>query len=502
MGMGRVLLPFVEEGHRLTVRPPGVTMGGKVRILLIVAAMGLLVSAGGRDAGAVDLAGAGQGGVVLTETEQAYVRSHPVVDFCVDPDWEPFEIINDRGEHQGIAADLLRLAAQRVGLGLHLVVTKDWDESIEASKSGRCSMLSFLNQTPSRNEWLLFTRPMFIDPNVFVTREEHPFILDPGSLTGETVALPSGTSMEERLRRDYPNLRILITQSETQALDMVSKRQAGMTLRSLVMAAYVIRKEGLFNLKVSGQIPGYENQLRVGIVKSQPLLRDILDKGIASITPTERGQIVNRHVPITVQTGMDYRLLAKIVVGFLLVLAVVGYWGLKLRGLNRELRRLYQTDTLTGLYNRAHLNSRFEPEIERAVRYGRPFSVLMVDMDHFKTINDLFGHLVGDKVLTDFAVIARETVRTLDCLGRWGGEEFLVICPETDGEQARQLAERLRNAVRNHSFATGRTETISIGVASHEAGDDMNSLLRRADAALYQAKDKGRDSVCLAGRTA
>lgn len=434
----------------------------------------------------------------LSPAENVFIAQHPKIGFCVDPDWEPFEIVTEKGEHQGIAADLLRLAALRAGLSLELVRTKDWDESIEASKSGRCSLLSFLNQTPKRDEWLIFTEPMFIDSNVFITREEHPFIVDPGSLVDETVALPSGTSIEERLRRDYPNLKVVTTETEGQSIEMVSAKRANMTLRSLIIAAYTIKKEGLFNLKVAGQLPGYENRLRVGVVKSEPLLRDILNKGIATITPTERGQIVNRHVSINVQTAVDYGLIIKIAVGFALLLAGALYWGLKLRRLNRELNRLYQTDTLTGLYNRGRINSQFPLEIERAHRHGRPFSVLMVDFDHFKLVNDRFGHLVGDKVLVGFAEIARQTVRSLDSLGRWGGEEFLILCPETDLDQARQLGERLRNNTRNASFPTGRTETISVGVATFQKGDDMNSLLRRTDDALYQAKNQGRDRVCLA----
>jgi len=434
----------------------------------------------------------------LTADEQAYVASHPHIPFCVDPDWEPFEIVNDKGEHQGIAADLLRLAAQRAGLSLELLRTKDWDESIAASKAGRCKILSFLNQTPKRDDWLLFTQPLFVDANVLITREEHPFVVDPGSLTDETLALPSGTSIEERVRHDYPNLRIIVTETEAQAIDMVSRRKADMTLRSLIIAAYTIKKQGLFNLKVAGQLPGYDNHLRIGVVKSEPMLRGILDKAVASITPTERGQIVNQHVSINVQTAVDYWLLAKIASGFTLALGLVLYWSLKLRRLNRELKRLYQTDPLTGLHNRSHLNARFEQEIERARRHGRPLSLLMIDLDHFKSVNDLFGHPTGDKVLVDFAAIARDTVRSLDCLGRWGGEEFLVICPETDIEQARQLAERLRNNVRNYSFATGRTETISVGVASFKEIDDAQSLTHRADTALYRSKKTGRDRVTLA----
>ncbi|ENO76748.1 response regulator [Thauera sp. 63] len=120
--------------------------------------------------------------VELSESERLYVALTQRITMCVDPDWEPFERINAAGEHEGIAADLLRLVAQRVGLELQLIPVSSWDESLEASKAGRCQILSFLNRTDSREQWLRFTAPIFLDPNVLITREEHPFIADAHAL--------------------------------------------------------------------------------------------------------------------------------------------------------------------------------------------------------------------------------------------------------------------------------------------------------------------------------
>ena len=133
--------------------------------------------------------------VVLTDLEQAYIQDHPEITLCVDPDWVPFESINEEGRHEGIAADLLRLVAARTGLRLRLVPTVDWDDSLAASRDGRCQLVSFLNRTPQREAWLLFSEPLFTDTNVFITREPHPFISDPGGLEGETIVLPRGTAM-------------------------------------------------------------------------------------------------------------------------------------------------------------------------------------------------------------------------------------------------------------------------------------------------------------------
>lgn len=247
--------------------------------------------------------------VQLTDEEKAYLRMLGPVEFSVDPDWEPYERIDGEGRYVGIAADLFALIVGRIGVEARLVPTADWPESIEAVKTGRTDLLVFLNRTPEREKWLAFTEPYFTDPNVFITRSEHDFIFDPARLSGGSIVFPEGTSLEEKVRSRYPNLKILTAKSESEALSMVEDRKADMTLRSLTMAAYTIRKRGLFNLKVSGQLPEETNEFRIGVAQDLPLLRDILNKGIGSIGPSDLERIVNRHIAIQVQTTVDYGLL-------------------------------------------------------------------------------------------------------------------------------------------------------------------------------------------------
>ena len=448
--------------------------------------------------------------VELTKAEKDFLASiGGKVTFCVDPDWEPFEVISPKGRHEGIAADLLRLATERVGLTLELVPTKNWDDSISASKSGHCTLLSFLNQTPKRDEWLIFTEPMFTDSNVFITREEHPFIVDPAMLEGETIALPSGTSIEERIRRDYPNLRPVITNSEAEAIDLVSSKKASMTMRSLIVAAYTIRKEGLFNLKISGQLPNYTNNLRVGVLRNQNVIRDILNKGINTITPTERGQIINRHVSIKVQTGIDYALTIKIGVSLTLILMAVAYWGWRMLKLSRELKyancqlaAISNTDGLTGIANRRHFDDFFANEWRRAKRVGAKIGVAMIDVDWFKKYNDFYGHQAGDECLKAVAQILKSaTHRVGDIAARYGGEEFTIICTATDTDCITNIAEMVHAEINRLQLAHEKSPfghiTISIGVASVVPHDDNTpqSLLLLADNSLYQAKELGRNRI-------
>jgi diguanylate cyclase (GGDEF)-like protein len=444
---------------------------------------------------ACSVACASPSAIQFSASELAYLAQAGKIRMCVDPDWAPFERINEQGKHEGIAADLVQLVAQRTGLKIELLPVRNWDESLAASKDGRCQIMSFLNQTSARDAWLIFTEPIFYDPNIIVTREEHPYIADPLGLKNHRVALPRGTMVEERIRANYPNLAIVTTGSEPEAMAMVSERRADMTVRSLIVAAYAIKKEGLFNLKIAGQIPAFENQLRIGVIKSDPLLRDILNKGVRSISAQERQGIANWHVAINVQQGVDYTLVWQVLVGSALLLLIVLYWNRKLRSLNARLEQLSVTDKLSGLFNRLKLDEILDAEIRRAQRAGLAFSVIMLDIDHFKRINDNHGHQVGDQVLVAAASLLLNNTRQTDFLGRWGGEEFLVICPHTDLSGARKLAENLRAVFASQDFPVVGQLTASFGVSSWAAGDHAEQLVARADAALYEAKRQGRNRV-------
>lgn len=165
---------------------------------------------------------------------------------------------------------------------------------------------------------------------------------------------------------------------------------------------------------------------------------------------------------------------------------------------NRRLEKLSVTDGLTGLYNRTRLNQVLEHEQNSYLRYGKPCSLIMIDVDHFKTVNDTHGHLVGDRILIEFANILREGTRITDTVGRWGGEEFLIVCPDTDSAAAFALAEKLRNRIESHAFPKTGNATGSFGVASFSQDEKFDAVIFRADAALYRAKDNGRNKVEMA----
>jgi diguanylate cyclase (GGDEF)-like protein len=170
------------------------------------------------------------------------------------------------------------------------------------------------------------------------------------------------------------------------------------------------------------------------------------------------------------------------------------------KNLKKELKEktiLSETDKMLGIYNRAKFNQELEREIDRVKRYQSKLSLIMIDIDYFKEFNDNYGHHVGDQILKKIVSIVEEKIRKHDILARYGGDEFMIICPETGLRDAENLAQRLNKAIDYYNCSEDNNLSCSFGVAEYQDDEDnLKSLIKRADQALYQAKENGRNRVC------
>jgi diguanylate cyclase (GGDEF)-like protein/PAS domain S-box-containing protein len=152
-------------------------------------------------------------------------------------------------------------------------------------------------------------------------------------------------------------------------------------------------------------------------------------------------------------------------------------------------------DTLTNVFNRRQLDNLLEKEISYAQRYNTEFSLISLDVDHFKNINDQFGHLIGDKILVEISNILKQHTRKVDHIGRWGGEEFLIICPNSNLNVGENVALKLKSHIEKHDFKIFKNITASFGISQYKKGDNIDDILNRADNALYKSKNNGRNQV-------
>ena len=224
---------------------------------------------------------------------------------------------------------------------------------------------------------------------------------------------------------------------------------------------------------------------------SEELRREIMDKSERCWNLADAAALAAQHVSEDALDAIDL-VLVIIALGLLNTLIVVCVTYVYIR---RRLEHHAAYDALTSVWNRRSYETEIETEVYRSRRYKRNMSLIVFDIDHFKSINDKYGHKTGDAVLATAANVAKQHIRQSDSLFRIGGDEFAVVVPEANTAQAYEVMEKIRQAIEQHSFAPVERVTISAGVS--ELGDDMNpaDLFNQADNALYQAKQNGRNTT-------
>ncbi len=219
--------------------------------------------------------------------------------------------------------------------------------------------------------------------------------------------------------------------------------------------------------------------------------------------------LISIRVPLDAQFKAAQLIFIRLSAGtgllLLLLLALVSFFVVKIErhqqiivDQNKALQRLATIDMLTGIYNRQGFMTVMTQELAAGQRHDLILSLIMMDLDFFKEINDTYGHAVGDAVLTAIGQLLTAVRRTSDIVARWGGEEFVIVCPHTELEGAVKLAEKIQSHLASQDFFMGIRMTASFGVAQYQTQDTVEQLVNRADAALYLSKDQGRNLICRA----
>jgi len=438
----------------------------------------------------------------LNEQERDHLKAKGRITMCVDPAWMPYESIDERGQHIGIAADFMKLFSGLIGTPIDLVATKTWHDSLEKAQALECDILSLLNKSEERSRYLNFTEPYLDAAVVLVARDDVVYLDGFSALNGRTLGVIKGYVYESHIRANYPDVHLVYVDNLNDALQRVSRGELFAAVDSLFIVTHHMQALGLSNLKIAGQTD-FTHALRVGVRKDDALMLSAFQKAVEMVGPVERNEILQRWFTVRFEHGTDYTTLWKVLGGVAVLFALMGYFYFvqtrfnhQLQAKNAELEHLSQTDPLTNVYNRLKTDALLDQELERSRRYGRELSVVMFDLDYFKLVNDTHGHQAGDKVLVDCSALVEAKVRKHDILGRWGGEEFIILCPETPLEGAEHLAQNLRQALEEMDGGIAGPITASFGVAELGKTDDVKRLIGHADEALYQAKQEGRNRVC------
>jgi polar amino acid transport system substrate-binding protein len=451
--------------------------------------------------------------IQLSDSELLYLSNRDSLRYCINPQRYPIEYLDDQGKHQGISSDLLKLVEAKVGEPFTLNQTSNWSESLAAFRHQDCDFVPLVSANKTYSSNFDFSPTVISLPIVLVTASSYPFIANMDDYADASFAIPRDFIESSGFQQYYPKATLIAVDSIEEGIMRVKNGDVFGYVDLITSVLYHIQKYGELDVQVSSRMP-WKQDFMIGYRKDQPELGSILTKAVNALSASDVKRIQTQWMATKHETVIDYTSISLIIMVSLLIILLVLYFYQKIRCVNkkamaalislqktkqeleitnRQLHKLTVTDHLTQIYNRAKLDSEIARELDKAERNGSDLGMILLDIDYFKQVNDSYGHLVGDDVLVEVTQCLSLNIRSSDTLGRWAGEEFIVLCPYTDKNQLMALADRLRHQVERLNVLTGPPVTISLGLTMRQNGDDPLAIVKRVDDALYTAKNNGRN---------
>ena len=429
--------------------------------------------------------------IQLTPKEDKFLKDTKIKVIISDK-WAPISIKNDEKEVVGIAIDFWNLIKERANINSEIKNSEDWNLLLNSIKNKETDITISTSYDKNKLSYAIFTDPYISFPIAFATLFNKRFIPDASFLENKKVAVGDNFSAYNILKEHYPKINFVIVKNTKEALELLSAGKVDAAVDILPSLAHLISVNGYYNLKIAGTSK-YEVPISFMIRKDYKLLQSIINKYIAQLSQEDKNNIIKQWLVVKFdKSSQSYKYIIQISLVILILLIILFYFFKQkdLKRYNKELKKLAITDTLTELHNRRKLD-----ELLNKIK-NKKFSLILLDIDHFKEINDTYGHLEGDKVLITISKLLKENLNKNDEIGRWGGEEFLIICKNTTEKEASIISLRLKNIIENHDFKI-RKITASFGVSEAKKNLDIKDILSNADIALYKAKELGRNQVVL-----
>lgn len=430
----------------------------------------------------------------FTKEENDYLSRKKVIKLCFSPNWMPFEGIKD-GKYIGMIAEYFDLIKTKTNLNIEIYPTENWMETLDSIKTGKCDIVGSALPTVDRLKFMNFTDTYMVSPIVLVTTIDKPFIDNIADVTQNKIGVIRGYAVAEILKNKYPDINIVEVDNISDGLKKVEKGELFGYIDNMSTSGSNLQTDFYGILKVSARL-NINDEFTIGSRSDEPLLNSIFQKVIENIDNSKVREIFNRWITVKESINADYTFLWKIFVGIFIIFVFFSIYSYQLKRNNQKLARLSREDALTKIGNRLKLNEILEDVYQSNQRYDIQCGVILLDIDDFKLVNDTYGHIFGDETLKKFAQILLQNIRKTDKLGRWGGEEFLIVCPNTNIEDLITVAENLRKNIENNIFLKEKRITASFGLSVFDGSKNIEQVTHVADENLYKAKKAGKNRVC------
>ena len=428
--------------------------------------------------------------VKLSPEESKFIKN-TTINVITSNTWAPINMSNENGELSGIAVDFWNLIKKRADLKTNTTIVNKWNDVLDAIKTKKADITIGTSYDSNKKNYAIFSTPYISFPIAFATLFDKRFIPDESFLEGQRVAVGANYSSYVIMKKAFPKINFVQVKNSEEALKILSAGEVDAAVDILPVIAHLISKNGYSNLKIAGTS---KDNIEFSFMarKDYTELIQIINRHVALLTPEDKNRIIKEWLTVKFDKRyIDKNLMINMGIILISLLFLYYFRQKSIKKYNNQLKYLSNTDTLTKLNNRRKIDSILNEEIK-----NKKFSLILLDIDHFKKINDDYGHLVGDEVLIRFAEILRKNINENDIIGRWGGEEFLIICKNTHIDKAEKLAIRLKTIIENEDFKL-RKITASFGISEGKKELTLKNILANADKALYKAKENGRNQIVL-----
>ncbi len=413
----------------------------------------------------------------LSVPDQIYLDSFSVVTLCVDPKWPPFDYLTPEGKHEGVFADFLDRIARQLHIHFKVIATDSWKDSISTFRSGDCQLISGLNKTPERSEFMLFTEPFLSAPMVIISRQKEPYVTSLQSLNGKSLASVKGYRIADEIAKKYPEVELHYFASTPEALTAVANSKVYATVGSILGVNYNVDALGLKNLKVIGHSE-FTGEYRIAIHPSLKPLRPLLNQAISALSEQDKNQIINQWIKLMDYKKPDYSLLWQVLFWLGLISSFVLY---------RHVNTLKHNKHLANANKKLRVANEENETLIKMVshQYRTPLAIiksglklLSVEVKNYNptTLQRLEAMNRAIKRMSDTLDISLNEQRNGSKQCESGGEVALCYL----NEAIEQSLSTLNDQATGHQFIWERTEDFNLMIPEKEFVCCLDNLLGNA----------------------
>ena len=439
--------------------------------------------------------------ILLNEKQLEYLENNKFT-LLIENNKVPFSFKNTN-EIIGIEIDFWKLISNKLSKPFNIEETLK-NEFLNIFTSSIKTKFIYSFEKKHSNKYLLSNSIAQI-PIALATKDKVNYISDLSSLKSISIGVLKDLDLISTLKKDYPEINFIEITSIEDGMRKIKENKLFALIDNLYTLSHKIEEFKIDELKINNTLK-YKIDMYLETDRKHEEFIKIINNAIFTLTEKEKSTILNNYQLILYHKNIDLFYVLKFIIPLVILLTIFAFLNYRLKNeikrrkqIEIKLSNFANNDSLTNIYNRRKIEELCENELKRSERYENELSLIFFDINDFKIINDKLGHHKGDEVLIKIANIISQNIRSSDYFGRWGGDEFLIVLPQTNISKTKNIIETLENKLKDSDFNLDKNMKIScsFGLAEYEKNDTLDSLLRKADDSMYKIKNDYKSNKSL-----